>query len=1029
MHAFRIAGLLLCLTSWSLSAWAQYFGRNKVQYESFSWRVLRTPHFEIHYYPAAETAVRDAARMAERWYQRHSRTFLHEFGERKPIIFYADDADFHQTNAISGELGEGTGGVTEALKERVIMPFTGLYRENDHVLGHELVHSFQYDIALNRSDSLSRFNLALLPLWLVEGMAEYLSLGRNDPHTAMWLRDAALRDDLPTIRQLTRDLRYFPYRYGQAYLAYIGGKYGDQAVTDLYKLSGIVGVDTAMAITLGITPDSLSREWIQAVKNTYLPLLEGRTPPSKAGRKVLAPELDAGEINLAPALSPDGRYVAFLSERDLFTIDLFVADAETGKILRRLSSSASDPHFDAIRFINSSGSWSPDGQRFAFITFARGNNEIALWNLRKGKLERRIAIEGIGAIHNLAWSPDGRTIAFSGLSGGISDLYLLDLETNQVRKLTDDRYADLQPAWSPDGRTIAFVSDRGPDGTDFEILRYGYERLALLDLETGKVRVLRPFQQGQQINPQFSPDGQSLYFISNHDGFKDIYRMDLHSGAVYRITKLQTGVSGITSLSPAMSVAAQNGRMMFSVFTHNKYLVFSLEPAELQGEPVEPNRDTGIASAGVLPPLQPPTQGLVSNYLNDPLTGLPDELTFRSQSYRRRLQLDYIAPPTFGASVGGPFGTLIAGGVAFFFSDMLGDQQLALVAQANGTFKDIGGQVVYVNQGGRLNYGLVASHIPLLYGYAYLDPVCLDPATGLQVPCYVQLLQRIYIDEAGVLGYYPLNTTQRFELMLGFQRYGFDYDAEIYYLYGAGYRRSTQNLNAPAPIYFFQAAGAFVGDFSFFGFTSPVRGARYRLQVTPLVGTERFVQVLVDGRRYFFFRPLTFALRLTHVGNYGAQPQGADRLSFAQEYLGYGSTLTFVRGYSFYSLEPGECTPSSSNNDFCAEVARLVGTHVAVASAELRVPLFGTERFGLFNFPYLPTELSLFADAGVAWSKGDLPTWKFERNTADRVPVFSTGISTRFNILGAMVLELFYVYPFQRPYKGWHLGAQLVPGW
>lgn len=219
MRAFRIAGLLLLLTSWSLSAWAQYFGRNKVQYESFSWRVLRTPHFEIYYYPEEEVAVRDAARMAERWYQRHSRTFLHEFGERKPIIFYADDADFHQTNAISGEIGEGTGGVTEALKERVIMPFTGIYRENDHVLGHELVHSFQYDIALNRSDSLSRFNLALLPLWLVEGMAEYLSLGRNDPHTAMWLRDAALRDDLPTIRQLTRDLRYFPYRYGQAYLA------------------------------------------------------------------------------------------------------------------------------------------------------------------------------------------------------------------------------------------------------------------------------------------------------------------------------------------------------------------------------------------------------------------------------------------------------------------------------------------------------------------------------------------------------------------------------------------------------------------------------------------------------------------------------------------------------------------------------------------------------------------------------------------------------------------------------------------
>jgi Tol biopolymer transport system component len=1029
MRAFRLFCMLLLVACWTAPTKAQYFGRNKVQYERFNWRVLRTPHFEIYYYPEAEVAVRDAARMAERWYQRHSRTFLHEFGERKPIIFYADDADFHQTNAISGEIGEGTGGVTESIKERVIMPFTGLYRENDHVLGHELVHSFQYDIALNRSDSLSRFNLALLPLWLVEGMAEYLSLGRNDPHTAMWLRDAALRDDLPTIQQLTRSYRYFPYRYGQAYLAYIGGKYGDQAVTNLYKLGGIVGVDTAISITLGITPDSLSKEWIQVVKNTYLPLLQGRTPPSQAGRKVLAPDLDAGEINLAPALSPDGRYVAFLSERDLFTIDLFLADAETGQVLRRLSSSAGNPHFDAIRFINSSGSWSPDGQRFAFIIFARGGNEIAIWNLRTNKLERRIGIEQVGAIHNLAWSPDGRRIAFSGLSGGISDLYLLDLETTQVRKLTDDRYADLQPAWSPDGRTLAFVSDRGPDGTDFDILKFGQERLVLLDLETGQLRPLRPFRNGQQINPQFSPDGRNLYFISDHDGFKDIYRMELATGAVYRITKLQTGVSGITSLSPAMSVAAQNGRMAFSVFTNNQYLVFSLEPDQLQGEPVEPEPEAGLASAGILPPLQSPSQGLVSSYLNDPLTGLPDELALRPQPYRRRLQLDYVAPPTFGASIGGPFGTMVAGGVGFFFSDMLGDQQLAVVAQANGTFKDIGGQLIYINQGRRLNYGGVLSHIPLLYGYAYLDPVCLDPATGLQVPCYVQLLQRIYIDEAGAIGYYPLNTTQRLELMLGFQRYGFDYDAEIYYLYGAGYRRATQDLPAPKPIYFFQAATAFVGDFSFFGFTSPVRGARYRLQVAPLIGTERFVQVILDGRKYFFFRPLTFATRLTHVGNYGANPRSPNELSFAQEYLGYGSTLTFVRGYSFYSLEPNErCTPDPQTG-YCAEVSRLFGTHVAVASMELRLPLFGTERFGLINFPYLPTELSFFADAGVAWSKDSLPVWKFKRVTAERVPVFSTGISTRFNVLGAMVLELFYVYPFQRPDKGWYLGAQLVPGW
>ena len=263
-------------------ATAQYFGQNKVQYDDFEFKTYNTDHFDIYFYPEEREAVMDAGRMAERWYQRHSRTFLREFKQRKPLIFYANSADFQQTNAVRGRLGQGTGGVTESIKERVIMPLTGSYKETDHVLGHELVHSFQYDIALRRNNG--GFSLRNLPLWLVEGMAEYLSVGSVDPHTAMWLRDAALREDLPTIRQMTRNMReYFPYRYGQAYSAYIGGKYGDAAVTDLYKLSGRVGVDSAFVYSLGITTDSLSNEWKQSVRETYLPRTEGRTPVDSVG--------------------------------------------------------------------------------------------------------------------------------------------------------------------------------------------------------------------------------------------------------------------------------------------------------------------------------------------------------------------------------------------------------------------------------------------------------------------------------------------------------------------------------------------------------------------------------------------------------------------------------------------------------------------------------------------------------------------------------------------------------------------------
>ncbi len=564
---------------------AQYFGQNKVQYDNFDFKTYSTDHFDIFFYPEEREAVTDASRMAERWYQRHTRTFLRQFEERKPLIFYANSADFQQTNVVQGRLGQGTGGVTESLKERVVMPLTGSYQETDHVLGHELVHSFQYDIALQNENE--GFSLRNLPLWFVEGMAEYLSLGSEDPHTTMWLRDAALRGDLPTIQQMTQNMQdYFPYRYGHAYTAYIGGKYGDASVTTLYEQSGRVGIDSALVYTLGISADSLSEEWKESIRSTYLPLTERRTPVDSVGEAVIGTPGGENELNISPVVSPDGRYVAFIARRNLFNINLFVADAETGEIVQELEGTQANPHFDALRFIDTAGTWSPDGRRFAFVTFAEGTNEINTFNVRTGETQTRTAVEGVGAIKNLVWSPDGSTIAFAGLEGGLSDLYLYDLDKEQVRQLTDDRYAAMQPTWSPDGSTIAFTTDRGSEGTNFNTLRYGDYRIGLLEVTSGDLKTVRPFPEGAQHNPQFSPSGRSLYFISDHDGFKDVYRYTLDGETVYRVTELQTGVSGITATSPAMSVARGSGKMVFSVFSNGGYAIVSLEDEETKGSPV-----------------------------------------------------------------------------------------------------------------------------------------------------------------------------------------------------------------------------------------------------------------------------------------------------------------------------------------------------------------------------------------------------------------------------------------------------------
>ncbi|MDQ4080920.1 MAG: peptidase S9, partial [Gemmatimonadota bacterium] len=522
---------------------AQYFGRNKVQYESFDFRVIHTDHFDIHYYPAESLATADAARMAERWYTRLSQGLTHAFS-KKPIIFYANHPDFQQTNVVGGFIDQSTGGITEGLRTRIIMPFTGVYAENDHVLGHEIVHGFQYDIAMTQTGGLQ--NLGALPLWVIEGMAEYFSVGREDSHTAMWLRDAALRNDLPTINQLTRDTRYFPYRYGQGLWAFVGGRYGDEAIGRLYRVALREGFEAAFKRVLNKSTDSVSKEWHAAVREAYAPVTTGRAAPDQIGARILERSggRRRGETDISPALSPDGRHMAFFSGRGIFGIDLYIADAQSGEIIERLTSPNTDNHFDALAFLDAAGSWSPDGQRLVFVTQVEGDHELSVYDMREDRIVQTFRPPEAEAITTPSWGPDGR-IAFVGFSGGISDLFVLDPQTGEVQRLTNDRSAELHPAWSPDGRTLAFTTDRDP-ATDFDRLTYAPMRIALMDMSTREIRLVpRLEERAKHINPHWAPDGQSIFFISDRGGVSDIYRWFL-DGTTHQVTRLATGVSGIT---------------------------------------------------------------------------------------------------------------------------------------------------------------------------------------------------------------------------------------------------------------------------------------------------------------------------------------------------------------------------------------------------------------------------------------------------------------------------------------------------
>jgi hypothetical protein len=429
--------------------------------------------------------------------------------------------------------------------------------------------------------------------------------------------------------------------------------------------------------------------------------------------------------------------------------------------------------------------------------------------------------------------------------------------------------------------------------------------------------------------------------------------------------------------------------------------------------------DSRIMAAG-LPPAR--RESAITPLLADYSTGLPPENASNVEPYRPKLSLDQVGQPYITAGVD-RFGGLIGGGLAFNWSDMLGNHNLYTQISADtygssfsDTGKNTGVLLAYTDLTRRWNWGVVVEQTPYLaggYNQGY------DTVGGESAFVDQTIIQRqINRGVSGVVAY-PFTPNHRVEFTGGLTVTSFEKQVRTTATSlrtGQLLADDTQTTPLAGTLHINSVSSALVSDNSIFGATSPIAGYRSRFEVSPAFGTLRMTTALADYRRYFMpARFYTIAVRGLHYGRYGT---GGEDSRLIPLFIGYPE---FVRGYGISSFQNGEC---STTND-CPTFDRMVGSRMMVGNLEFRFPLL--RPFGVSDRMYgpLPVEVAFFLDGGVAWNRGEKPS---VFNGGTRKPVTSGGVSLRTSLLGFAIGQVDFARPFDRPGRGWVWGFSLTPG-
>ncbi|MBD3347646.1 MAG: BamA/TamA family outer membrane protein [Candidatus Eisenbacteria bacterium] len=550
LRVLLAAALVLCAAS---GAGATQFGRNKVQYRTFDWKIVQTEHFDVYFYEGCEDLADAAGLIIEQANADYERVLGHELTTVIPVILYASHNEFQQTNVTYTHIDEGVGGFTELFKNRVVVPFTGSYDDFRHVLYHELAHVFMFDIVYGGlvESVVRKAYTNPVPLWFTEGLAEYVSQGW-DSEAEMIMRDLTIADAVVPLEYLYGG--YLVYKEGQAVLNFIAERYGEPKVAEIVRgIAKSHDLDRALKEGIGLATPELSKEFDRWLKARYWPEIAERGRAEDVATLVTNHGKDGSYLNRGPAISPGGERVVYISDRSGYA-DVYLASALDGERFRKLVNGERSREFEALHLLRAGFSWSPDGGRICFMTKAGGSDALHIIDSGTGRVEKTVRFP-LDGLFTPSWSPDGERIVFVGTKDGASDLYLTDVESGELRRLTDDFHDERDPEWSPDGKTIAFSSDRDSPKSAGFARRYDLYTIDPVTLDVRRITSA----PGNESGPAWSPDGTMLIYSSDRSGTPQLHVADLARGLSARATDFIGGAE-----APSWSV--RGDRLAFSYY-------------------------------------------------------------------------------------------------------------------------------------------------------------------------------------------------------------------------------------------------------------------------------------------------------------------------------------------------------------------------------------------------------------------------------------------------------------------------------